>query len=75
MGLDNRVIITSPVGQGDHGPGLLETPAQSLSANMGSLLLCRGEYAASISHFQEALRIARELNDSISVSTWHRRTS
>ena len=30
MGLDNGVVITRPVGQHDHGLGLLQTPAQSL---------------------------------------------
>jgi hypothetical protein len=32
MGLDNGVVITSPVGQHHHRGGLLQTPAQSLGA-------------------------------------------
>ncbi len=30
MGLANRVVVTSPVGQHHHGLGLFQTPTQSL---------------------------------------------
>jgi len=30
MGLDNRMVVTSPVGQHDHRLGVLQTPAQGL---------------------------------------------
>jgi len=37
---------------------------------MGALHLCRGEYAAALTHFQEALQIARRLGDKISTAKW-----
>jgi tetratricopeptide (TPR) repeat protein len=39
-------------------------------ANIGNIHLRRGEYAAAISRYQEALEIARKLGDAISVSKW-----
>src|SRR5262249_31560351 len=39
-------------------------------ANMGALHLSRGEFAAALSHFQEALDIARRLGDKISIAKW-----
>jgi tetratricopeptide (TPR) repeat protein len=39
-------------------------------ANMGCLYLRHGEYAAALSHFQEALDIARQLGDKISIAKW-----
>jgi tetratricopeptide (TPR) repeat protein len=41
-------------------------------ANIGNIYLGRGEYAAAISKYQEALEIARKLGDTISVSKWLR---
>jgi tetratricopeptide (TPR) repeat protein len=41
-------------------------------ANIGNIHLARGEYAAAISMYQEALEIARKLGDTISVSKWLR---
>lgn len=39
-------------------------------ANMGCLLLRRGQYAAALDHFQKAVDIARKLGDSISTVKW-----
>lgn len=39
-------------------------------ANIGNIHLRRGEYAAAISSYQQALEIARKLGDQISVSKW-----
>jgi tetratricopeptide (TPR) repeat protein len=39
-------------------------------ANTGNVYLRRGEYSAAIEHYQKALAIARELNDSICIAKW-----
>lgn len=39
-------------------------------ANIGNVYLLRGEYPKAISHYQQAVAIARELSDWISTAKW-----